>query len=852
MNAPDQRTPPGAGWAARVRAALAQPGTQRLGILLLLSVLSAFLVIEVVSAPTRVFSVGDVADRDIRATTSFEYIDWEETEKREQSSVASVLPVFDFDATLAVRVNARLTDAFATARRSYTEALMMAKAEEREVLTDAELSAIASAFVRNVELSLDPEDVDRITQARWDRSIEDLASSLNSSTMRSYVVADRSVLPTEGSIEVVRILSASRRDRVRLDSFDGVITPADARQQVSLKALEDGADNEDGAVRAAVALARAMVRPNFSYNQLMTDNARRDTLDEVTQVVVPVVRGTALARKGDVLTRQQVDSITALQESRTGTALLGVLLSMMAFTGLVWVTLYSFAASWLKGFTERPRDLAAAASLVVLALVLGRVVVALSDPVAGTVSVGLAPMSLWYLVPFAGCAMLVRILIGSETALLWVLGTSALLGVMMEQQVLFTLYFAVSGVTAAGALAQMRERAGVLRAGLLAGLVNAAAALLLNLVQANMGNFGAMADLSTQPLWDVGFAFLGGVLSGVLVLGVVPIFESFGFVTDYKLLELANLNHPLLRQLMLRAPGTYHHSVTVAQLCEAAAERIGANALQTRVACYFHDIGKAVNPRYFIENQRGGPNPHDRLPPRTSAKVIVNHVRDGEAIAKQYNLPQPIIDGITMHHGSGLIQYFYAKALEQAKPGEVVDEADFRYPGRPPNSRETGIMMLADKAEAACRTLKDKSPESLRALIQKLVNGAVMDGQLEDCPLTVKELYAIVDAFTECLMGIYHHRIEYPGLPGSRPAPGAAATEQPSGPIITLEMANPLRDGGTDPRMTGPGPGSFTDPGLHEPDAVPDPAAPSLSPDDDYESARHQPSGRAWMGEEER
>ena len=851
MNAPAPASEE-AGLLERARTFAANASAQRVALLLLLAALSAFLVVEVNSAPTRTVSVGDVAERDIRATTSFEYVDWEETEAREAAAVASVLPVFDFDATLTVRVKGRLSDAFAVARRQYTERLMSAQAEERTALTDAELSTIAVSFVRNVELSLDPEDVNHITAARWDRSIEELAATLLSETMRAYIVADRSVLPNRGSAEVVRILSEDRRDQVRIDSFEGVLTPSEARQQVSLQALERTGATDESTLRAAVALARAMVRPNFSYNQLMTDNARRETLDGVTQVVVPVVRGTALARDGDVLTQQQVDSITALQESRAGTALAGVLLSLFAFTGLVWVTLYSFAASWVKGFSTRPRDLGAAGALVVLALLLARLVVALSDPVSHTLGAGLAPMSLWYMVPFAGCAMLVRILIGSESALVWVLGTAALLGIMMDQQVLFALYFVISGVTAAGALAQMRERAGVLRAGVLAGLVNAAAALLLTLVQANLGSLATMAGLSSQPLWDVAFAFLGGVLSGVLVLGVVPIFESFGFVTDYKLLELANLNHPLLRQLMLRAPGTYHHSVTVAQLCEAAAERIGANALQTRVACYFHDIGKAVNPKYFIENQRGGPNPHDRLPPRTSAKVIVNHVRDGEAIARQHNLPQVILDGITMHHGSGLIQYFYAKAVEQAKPGEVVDQADFRYPGQPPNSRETGIMMLADKVEAACRTLKDKSPESLRALIQKLVNGAVLDGQLDHCPLTVKELYSIVDAFTDCLMAIYHHRIEYPGIP-SQPTP-AVATEQTTGPIITLEMAtNPLRDGGTDPRVAEPEPSSFTDPRLGlQPDPVPDPSLPQVQEEPDYESAVHQTVGSTWVSEEER
>ena len=435
------------------------------------------------------------------------------------------------------------------------------------------------------------------------------------------------------------------------------------------------------------------------------------------------------------------------------------------------------------------------AFLSLLTLLIARLLVEASGPLASTLGMGAAPSALWFAVPFAGSAMLVRILINAETALLWVLGTSTVVGLMMDQQVLFALFFAISGVTAAASTAHTRERAQVLRAGVLTGLINAAAALLISLVQVYLGDTPALTETSSQPLWDVGAAFTGGILSAFLVLGLVPVFEMIGFVTDFKLLELANLNHPLLRQLMLRAPGTYHHSMTVASLSEAAAEAINANALQTRVACYFHDIGKALQPQFFIENQRGGPNPHDRLKPHQSARVIVNHVVDGAAIAEQHQLPQCVLDGILMHHGTSLIKYFYVRALEQAAEGETVDENDFRYPGKRPTTREAGIIFLADRVEAACRSIKNPSAQNFRTMIQKLVNDAITDGQLEECPLTVKELYTIVAVFTTTLQGIHHHRIEYPLLP-ARDTGGSqgdrAASEASSGAIITLEMDNPL------------------------------------------------------------
>jgi hypothetical protein len=294
----------------------------------------------------------------------------------------------------------------------------------------------------------------------------------------------------------------------------------------------------------------------------------------------------------------------------------------------------------------------------------------------------------------------------------------------------------------------------------------------------------------------MGFAFLSGNLSAIMVLGMVPMFEVFGFITSYKLLELANLNHPLLRQLMLRAPGTYHHSVIVGSLAENAAESIACNALLARVSCYFHDVGKMVKPNYFIENLRDAPNPHDRLAPHQSARIIVNHVLDGAAIARQYKLPKPIVDGVLMHHGTGIIQYFYAKAVEQAEDPSTVDVADFRYPGLLPDSREAGIIFLADRVEAACRTLKDPTNESIRAMIQTLVNSAITDGQLERCPLTIRDLYTVVDAFTSTLLGIYHHRIEYPGMPVQPPSAGSV----PDSALITLDVANPVAtEGETDP-----------------------------------------------------
>jgi cyclic-di-AMP phosphodiesterase PgpH len=223
--------------------------------------------------------------------------------------------------------------------------------------------------------------------------------------------------------------------------------------------------------------------------------------------------------------------------------------------------------------------------------------------------------------------------------------------------------------------------------------------------------------------------------------------------------------------------------MNMAALSEAAAESIGANYLQVRIACYYHDIGKSLRPQYFIENQRTGINPHDRLSPEQSARIIMTHVIDGVTIGQKYNLPKPIMDAIETHHGTSLIKYFYVRAVEEAGSKEKVDETLYRYQGRLPDTRESGIIFLADRVEAACRSLKEPSRKAYRDMTQKLVNAAIAEGQLEQCPLTIQEIYTIIRVFTETMVDIQHHRIEYPNLP-----------EEKKEETITLEVPNPLHE----------------------------------------------------------
>jgi len=261
------------------------------------------------------------------------------------------------------------------------------------------------------------------------------------------------------------------------------------------------------------------------------------------------------------------------------------------------------------------------------------------------------------------------------------------------------------------------------------------------------------------------FGLVNGVMSAVIVTGVLPIFENtFKITTDISLLELADLNHPLLKDMVMEAPGTYHHSLVVGNLAEAACEAIGANSLLARVGSYFHDIGKIEKASYFSENQSIDGSAHDKLSPTMSSLIITNHVKNGVELAQKHKLNKKIIDIIKQHHGTGLVFYFFKRALEKI-PDEVVGEQSFRYPGPKPQTKEAACVLLADSVEAASRALDEPTPSRIKGLVRKIINNKFIDGQLDECDLTLRDLEKISEVFIHILTGIFHTRVEYPEEP---------------------------------------------------------------------------------------
>jgi cyclic-di-AMP phosphodiesterase PgpH len=370
-------------------------------------------------------------------------------------------------------------------------------------------------------------------------------------------------------------------------------------------------------------------------------------------------------------------------------------------------------------------------------------------------------VTIGFALPVAAGAMLTSLLLDFHLALGFSFVVSILLGIAFQGDPFIPLYYFLGSIVAALSVIRCKKRTAVLRAGALTALISF-------IVIAGIDVY--RGDLLTRIVNDLAAGLLGAVLVTMIVSVTLPFFETvFDIATDIKLLELLDPNHPLLKELVYKSPGTYHHSILIGNLAEAAAEAIGENPILARVAAYYHDIGKIHKPEYFIENQRVSENKHDRLMPSMSSLIIASHVKEGAELARQHKLPSVIIDIIQQHHGTSLITYFYQKAKE-LQPFVTIAEEDYRYAGPRPQTKVAAIVMLADNVEAASRALDDPSPQRIQALTTSVITRIFLDDQLSMCDLTLKDLRDISKSFNLVLNGIYHHRIDYPGMefPGEK------------------------------------------------------------------------------------
>jgi hypothetical protein len=396
---------------------------------------------------------------------------------------------------------------------------------------------------------------------------------------------------------------------------------------------------------------------------------------------------------------------------------------------------------------------------------------------------------LQFAIPFAACALVLSLLIGSQVALVASL-MSALLVAFISPHGLAMSAFALAGsIVAIYSVQRYHTRNAVTAASSAVAGINALMGVVALLVANNDWDW-------SQVVGGIALGLIGAALTGAVAALAIPIYESaFDILTDLKLLELSNADNPLLRDLAIRTPGTSHHSFMVGLLAEEAAKAIGANALLARTGCLYHDVGKLAAPTMYIENQKGGPNPHDKVPPLDSVRIITGHVRRGIEMAVEADLPSRIIDFIPQHHGTRVLAYFYHKAKAQAEArGETVNIDDFRYPGPKPQTREAVILMLADGAEASVRSLEEQTPENIRGIVKKIADTVVADGQLDESSVTMRELTTIRESLINTLTNIYHQRISYPGFnPPSQMAShttGEAEKEMSEAELKEIEVSS--------------------------------------------------------------
>jgi putative nucleotidyltransferase with HDIG domain len=466
-------------------------------------------------------------------------------------------------------------------------------------------------------------------------------------------------------------------------------------------------------------------------------------------------------RAGDEVTEQDVPLISAIRQYQLSHRQPRRLLGLIVIVAVLYFALFKVA---LGNSTNRLGPRAAfwvASSMLFVQTLLVRMGMfgaAVLSARPETMEFGDA-MVFQFAVPFAACALVLTLLINPQVALAAGLIASLLAGFVSAHGTAMGAFAMIVSITAVFSVQKYCDRNTITFASATIGGVSLLASLAVLLMSGHALSWRLLAG-------SLAACGLSALLTAGLVSFIVPIYESaFDILTDVRLLELSNADLPLLRRLAIEVPGTNHHSFMVGVLAEAAAKSIGANALLARVGCLYHDIGKLAAPRMYIENQGGAANPHDRVAAKDSARIITGHVRRGIEMGNEADLPPQIIDFIPQHHGTRVIAYFYYKAKSEAdKRGETVNIEDFRYPGPKPQSREAAILMLADGAEASVRSLDDRSEENIRAIIKKIIDTVVADGQFDECHLTMRELTLIRESLVSTLKNVYHQRISYPGF----------------------------------------------------------------------------------------
>jgi len=707
-------------------------------------------------------ALGQPSPRTIRADRDYDIEDREATARRRVEAAAAARPVYDHDEGAPEEAAARIHAAFQLMR---DEEQALVAAGWADAVKPAELMrrfvAQRGAFASRLQVLVRDDDFGALCEERFSEDAERELASLATRGLTGEVVEDLNLFSADREQGFVKrsIVSGEIQGERPMAGGALVRDVAIAREEVA----RTGAarlDRERPVLSAAlIRLASAMVHPTLVPAQVETGRRREEAAARVKPVVVAVKRGDRIVEEGERIEPRHLLLFEGMRAQQRGRDLTHVRFGGAALVALLVTVLWTFARRNVPRFKPARRDALLLTTLLVGTLALAAVGFTVADALHDRFPEGLPSTSLRYLIPVAAGAMIVRQVLSPEAALLFGLAAGLAGGLLAGQSIGYALFATLTSMAAAGLSPGSRDRAGIFRNGLVVGVAGAAA----------VAAWGLFAG---RPWLELGAsaaaALVGGALAlPVVAVGFLPVVEGvFGYVTDVKLLELANLNHPALKELILQAPGTYHHSILMGSMVEAGAQAIGANPLLARVCAYYHDLGKTRNPLHFAENQRGD-NRHDALAPSMSALIVKRHVTDGLELARRWRLPRAVREAIVQHHGTRHVGYFWAKAQHAAEDAggrgiSALDESLFRYPGPRPQSREAALVMIADTCEASSRALEAPTSEALRALVNKRMNEVFAEGQLDDCELTLRDLNAMAGAMVRALEAIYHTRPGYP------------------------------------------------------------------------------------------
>jgi len=664
-----------------------------------------------------------IADQTIRSPITVE--DKTNTERKKQEAVDQVQDVY----TVKKEYTQNQVDLITSIFDSVTEVNNEMEAEMEESEADEENEVSKSSA--------------QILDEKLTRVKAMLTSEVNDAVSTQSFTAMLQASPDEISIAKDLTVTAVNNVMGNRIPADGVEN-AKKRVEEELKytSLNSGLKN------AIIQLGRFAIIQNEFYDPRATEDLRQQASDGVEPV--KILEGQIIVEEGQLISRDifhKLELAGLLDSENSVRPFVG--LAMMIF--IILCSLF-FIFDELKAAGNKQNQLLIFSLIFIIVLLIMKLLSLFTD---------FEYSEIGYVVPAAMGPMLIKILINERLAIVQTVILGITGSILFNQGITGTLnvsvafYIIASGLAGILYLRHQNQRSKILQAGLFVSLVNLFVIIALVLLR-NSQYSGLEYGINLLV------AFFSGISSAVLTIGLLPFFEAgFGVLSTMKLIELSNPNHPLLRKILTEAPGTYHHSVMVANLAESACEAIGANGLLARVGCYYHDIGKTKRPQFFIENQINIENPHDKLPPMTSKNIIIAHATDGAEMLRKHKMPKEIIDIAEQHHGTTLLKFFYHKAKQN---GVEVKEADYRYPGPKAKTKEVAIIGIADSVEAAVRSMTNPTHDQIETLVKSIISDRLQDGQLNDCDITLKELNIVGESFCETLKGIFHSRIEYPEM----------------------------------------------------------------------------------------